>query len=301
MAVVALASAFGIFLFASPARAQTTSATGSSASASSGGSSSGGSSSTISPRVYPLLHTSPPALGYSGVQAPATPSSLDGVKAVPPAETNPVLHEGQQLFAVNCSSCHGLNAAGSSRGPNLLGLGSATVDFWVSTGRMPLAKASAQATEKPPRFDYQQAAAIAEYVNSLDPGGPQIPTVDTKTADIEEGFKLFSLNCAPCHTIVGAGDALTDGTYAPSLMPAKAFQVVEALRTGPGQMPRFGPGVISDQQAADIAAYVEYLHHPEDRGGLSIGKVGPVAEGFVAIIVGLGGLMMVIFWIGDRA
>lgn len=295
MAVVVLASAFGIFLFAGSARAQTTSASASS------DSSSGSSSSTVSPRVYPLLNTSPPALGYGGVQAPSTPSSLDGVSAVPPTETNPVLREGQQLFAVNCSSCHGLNAAGSSRGPNLLGLGSATVDFWVSTGRMPLAKASAQATEKPPRFDYQQSAAIAEYVDSLDPGGPQIPTVDTKNANLEEGFKLFSLNCAPCHTIVGAGDALTDGTYAPSLMPAKAFQVVEALRSGPGQMPRFGPGVISDKQAADIAAYVEYLHHPVDRGGLSIGSVGPVAEGFVAIIVGLGGLMMVIFWIGDRA
>jgi len=80
MSVVVLASAFGIFLFAGPARAQTPSTSASS------GSSSDSSSSTVSPRVYPLLNTSPPALGYGGVQAPSTPSSLDGVSAVPPTE-----------------------------------------------------------------------------------------------------------------------------------------------------------------------------------------------------------------------
>ena len=39
----------------------------------------------------------------------------------------------------NCSSCHGPEALGTQRAPNLQGLGAGTVDFWVSTGRMPLA------------------------------------------------------------------------------------------------------------------------------------------------------------------
>ena len=52
---------------------------------------------------------------------------------------------GRLLFAQTCSSCHGNEANGvdpsghATIGPNLQGVGAATVDFWVSTGRMPAA------------------------------------------------------------------------------------------------------------------------------------------------------------------
>src|ERR1700758_4169506 len=51
---------------------------------------------------------------------------------------------GHILFEQNCSSCHGTDAAGQAvspelQGPNLRGLGAGTIDFWLSTGRMPLA------------------------------------------------------------------------------------------------------------------------------------------------------------------
>ncbi|MHB8438628.1 MAG: cytochrome bc1 complex diheme cytochrome c subunit [Acidimicrobiales bacterium] len=210
---------------------------------------------------------------------------------------------GQQLFESNCSSCHGTNAFGTDRAPNLVGLGAATVDFWVSTGRMPLAISSQQPVQKPARFDRQQTLDIAAFVASLSPqNGPAIPTVSTRGASLADGNSLFVLNCAACHTITGAGDALADGYFAPSLHKATKQQIAEAIRTGPGNMPRFSTGEFTDQQVADIVAYVsQVIQHPDNAGGLGLGEIGPVAEGFVALLIGVGGIMLVAFWLGDRA
>ena len=211
---------------------------------------------------------------------------------------------GEALFQANCSSCHGPQANGKSGiAPNLQGLGAGTVDFWVSTGRMPLANTSTQATRKPPRFNRIQTLELAAWVQSLTPGqGTKVPLVKTASADLEAGGTLFTLNCAACHTISGAGDALAEGAFAPSLHLATPTQVVEAIRSGPGNMPRFGPGNITNTEARDIAAYVTgVLQHPNNSGGAGLGGIGPVGEGFVGLLIGVGVLMLVCFWIGDRA
>jgi ubiquinol-cytochrome c reductase cytochrome c subunit len=51
----------------------------------------------------------------------------------------------------------------------------------------------------------------------------------------------------------------------------------------------------------DVASYVQYLHHPRDRGGLPLGHLGPIPEGFVAWVVGLGVLLLAARLIGTRA
>jgi ubiquinol-cytochrome c reductase cytochrome c subunit len=212
---------------------------------------------------------------------------------------------GKVLFEANCASCHGADAYGSDRAPNLVGVGAATVDFWVSTGRMPLASSAIQAVRKPPRFTRTETLQIAAYVASLapvSPNAPSIPSVNTSVAGQADGLDLFVLDCAACHTVTGAGDALADGYFAPSLHIASRTQVAEAIRTGPGNMPRFGPGELSDKQVADIVSYVTgVIQQPDNRGGLGIGGIGPVAEGFVALLIGVGGLMLLAFWLGERA
>ncbi len=209
---------------------------------------------------------------------------------------------GHKLFEENCSSCHLPTAQGSAIAPSLLGVGPATVDFWVTTGRMPAATPlQIQAEEKPPRLTDKQAEEVAAWINSLTPSAPYIPDVHTKGADLTKGATLFALNCAACHTITGAGDALAFGTYAPTLHLATATQVAEAIRTGPGNMPRF-TGNLSDAQVRDIVAFVtSKIKHPQNAGGFGLGGVGPVTEGFVALLFGVGGLMLVSFWIGDRS
>jgi len=213
---------------------------------------------------------------------------------------------GRVLFESTCSSCHGTAALGSAVAPPLQGLGPATVDFWVSTGRMPLANPTTPPVQKAPRFDRHQTLEIAAFVSSLAPISPDypkgVPSVDTANANLSEGNSLFVLNCAGCHTITGAGDALARGDFSPSLHNATSTQAAEAIRTGPDQMPHFGPGNLSNKQVADIVAYVtKVVQHPNNRGGVFLGGIGPVAEGFVGLLVGVGGLMLIAFWLGDRA
>jgi ubiquinol-cytochrome c reductase cytochrome c subunit len=163
--------------------------------------------------------------------------------------------------------------------------------------------AAVEAERKPPKLTNLQALEVAAYINSLDPSVPAVPTPHLKGANVANGASLFALNCAACHTITGAGDALAFGTNAPSLQDKKvtAQQVAEAVRIGPANMPRFS-GNLSDTQVRDIVAYVTtYIQHPTNPGGAGLGGVGPVAEGFIALLLGVGGLALICFWIGERA
>jgi ubiquinol-cytochrome c reductase cytochrome c subunit len=65
-------------------------------------------------------------------------------------------------------------------------------------------------------------------------------------------------------------------------------------------MPVFGPDTLSDDDVTAIAAYVQYLRHPSDPGGLATGHIGPVSEGAVGWIIGFGLLLAVSRWIGTR-
>ncbi len=258
---------------------------------------------TTAPQLTTTATTAAPIarpVSVSGALKSAAPSNQSGLfyVSLPKAFEAP----GEAYFAANCSTCHGAEALGTTRGPNLQGLGAGTIDFWVSTGRMPLANSYIQATRKPTRFNRLQTLEIAAWVQSLTPGeGVQVPVVNTNHADLEAGNTLFTLNCAACHTITGAGDALMDGAFAPSLHLATNTQIIEAIRSGPGNMPHFSAGNITNTEARDIASYVSgVIEHPDNAGGVGLGGIGPVGEGFVGLLVGVGVLMLVCFWIGDR-
>jgi ubiquinol-cytochrome c reductase cytochrome c subunit len=171
--------------------------------------------------------------------------------------------------------------------------GAASADFYLTTGRMPAAQGPPyQPPRKQPAYSRPDIDALVAYVASLG-SGPPIPAVATAGADVAEGGVLYRANCASCHQSAGAGGALSYGQSAPHLKDATGTQVVEAMRTGPGEMPVFSEQTLSDQQANEIAAYVEYLRHPDDRGGAALGGNGPVPEGLVALVVGVGGLIAI--------
>jgi ubiquinol-cytochrome c reductase cytochrome c subunit len=117
---------------------------------------------------------------------------------------------------------------------------------------------------------------------------------------LSEGQSNFALDCAQCHPGVGSGGLLSKGNVVPGLRNANLTQVAEAIRVGPRPMPTFGPGQLSEAQVSAIAHYVQYLHQPTDRGGLGISHFGPVAEGFVGIVGGLGLLLVASRLIGNR-
>ncbi|HUQ63081.1 MAG TPA: c-type cytochrome [Acidimicrobiales bacterium] len=220
---------------------------------------------------------------------------------------NPLqLDEGRRLYLESCSSCHGpqgegARLSGGVAAPSLRGVGAASVDFYIATGRMPLADTNSQAVRKPPAFNDAQRAALVAYVTSLAPGGPPIPVVDLKGASLSAGAELFLTNCAACHNAAGVGGALSYGAFAPSLHPPTPVQIAEAQRIGPGNMPVFGPETLSDKQVDDVVRYVEYLQHPDDAGGAGLGHFGPIPEGFVGLLFGLGSLILFVAWVGTRA
>lgn len=215
------------------------------------------------------------------------------------------LDEGRELYETGCSSCHGPEGLGvvapdgSARGPSLETAGEAAAYYYLSTGRMPLANSEEQPQRKEPAYDEDEIAALVAYVGSLG-DGPAVPDVDTAEADLAAGGVLYRANCQACHSASGSGGALSYGRAAPRLSDATPTQVGAAVRVGPGQMPVFGPEIISDEELDDLAAYVEYLRSPEDPGGLPIGRTGPIPEGFVAWLVGMVALLALVAWIGTR-
>ncbi|MDP9020499.1 MAG: c-type cytochrome [Actinomycetota bacterium] len=208
--------------------------------------------------------------------------------------------EGRRLYQTGCVSCHGVDGVGASGGPPLEGAGAASAHFYLTSGRMPAAvPAGAQPQRKPPAYDPEEITALVAYVASLGEG-PEIPHVNLEEADVAVGGELFRQDCAACHSATGAGGAQSYGRIAPSLMESTPVQVAEAMRIGPGQMPVFGPERFSDEEVDEIARYVLFLQEVGDPGGVALGRVGPIPEGFVAIVIGLGATMLAAFWVGKR-
>ena len=72
------------------------------------------------------------------------------------------------------------------------------------------------------------------------------------------------------------------------------------MRSGPGQMPRFGDDIIEPEELDSIARYVTYLQEPDDAGGISLGRLGPIPEGMMAWLGGLGTLLVAAYFMGFR-
>lgn len=223
-----------------------------------------------------------------GSATPAPQSSAMAVKA------------GRSLFVQGCSTCHGLNLAGGAGGPSLLGVGQSAVVFQVGSGRMPLANGGAQAERKPPSYTIPQIDQMAAYIQAAG-GGPTLPAGSLTDGDLAKGGELFRLNCASCHNFAGSGGALTYGKYAPKLQPADARIIYSAMQSGPESMPKFSDGQLSVTDKKAITNYVRYITHAEQPGGSSLGKFGPVPEGLVIWLVGIGSLVVATLWIGNRA
>jgi ubiquinol-cytochrome c reductase cytochrome c subunit len=272
------------------------------------------------------------ALAAIGVIYAGFSPRTDRAEAQSAAQAAQDLKNGQQLFNKNCASCHGLNAEGTkdAKGkpiaPSLIGVGAASVDFQVSTGRMPAMSPGAQMPRKEPvpafntsiKTDYEDPKERAEaekqkaeaeknladlraYIASLG-GGPAVPpasAVDPKTGDVALGGKLFRTNCAQCHNFTGQGGALTGGKYAPPLSNSDVTptQMYEAMLTGPQAMPVFNDTTLTSQDKQAIISYLVQTREEPNPGGNGLGRIGPVTEGLAGWLIGIGLLVLAAMWI----
>ena len=186
-------------------------------------------------------------MAYGALTGPSSPASA----AVPGIVSPQTIAQGRELFTQSCSSCHGVNAQGTSQAPSLVGVGAAAVDFQVST----------------------------------------------TGANTALGQSLFITDCAQCHNFDGAGGALTNGKFAPALTQASNTQIFEAMLTGPEAMPVFANTTITPAQKRDIIDYITRLRAEPNPGGFSLGRIGPVTEGIVGFIGGIGVLVFLALWI----
>lgn len=233
-----------------------------------------------------LLGVVPSAFGVRDAQ---TQGSFD---LRPLLEQATEIQAGKSVFVARCASCHGEAGQGTALGPTLLDVGAAAADFELRTGRMPFSgPPGAQTVRKPPAFDDQTIRNLVAYVASLG-SGPSIPQPRVDVTTVSAGQHLFVANCAPCHGATARGGAVGGGALAPALDHATPVVVAEAMLIAPGQMPDFSGFSETDRNA--IVSYVAYLQRQPNPGGFSIGGIGPVPEGFVGWILGLGLILIVV-------
>ncbi|MBS4730260.1 c-type cytochrome [Mycobacterium sp. SM1] len=230
--------------------------------------------------------------------------------AVADESSSALLRTGKELYETSCVSCHGANLQGvHDRGPSLIGVGEAAVYFQVSTGRMPARRGEAQAErQERPVFDPAQIDALGAYVQANGGGPTVVRNPDGSIAqrslrgdDLGRGGDLFRLNCASCHNFTGKGGALSSGKHAPDLGPANEQQILTAMRTGPGNMPKFSDRQLSFDAKKDIIAYVKTVAEERSPGGYGLGGFGPAPEGMAIWIIGMVAVIGAALWIGARA
>lgn len=220
------------------------------------------------------------------------------VEAAPaPAAPEAEIVAGGAIYQRYCALCHnndgsGLPGTGVEAGPDLRGLPVAYLDLVIRTGRMPIVHRPVGAVEEE-LTDAQRVAVVAWMTDEFDLRGG-IPQV--LAGDAGRGQPLWLTNCAPCHSATGSGGISADGTIAPEVTDVDATGIVEALRVGPFEMPRFGDEVLGEQDAADIAAYVQELSDA-DTTPLGLSDIGRVYGGAVTGLLALamvGALLVVV-------
>ena len=233
-------------------------------------------------------------------RAAAADPPRSGIVHVPNTPGQSQVQRGAQLYAGNCSTCHGsagtgithrtqLSGAGglTGLGPSLKDVGALAADFYLRTGYMPLPRPGVQPWPSAVLFSDSELRALIAYVASLG-HGPQIPNPHPGRGNVADGLQLFTEHCAGCHQVSAEGGLVT-GAIVPPLLGISPVRIAEAVRVGPYVMPRFPKSQLTDGDLNSIVAYIQYANHPDDRGGWSLGRIGPVPEGlvtwFVAVVV----------------
>jgi len=134
--------------------------------------------------------------------------SILPVRAQEKPISNPVagkpaaIREGSSLFRANCSPCHGLNATGGGRGPDL------SANRWTHGGSdadiFRTITQGVAGTEMPANgFEDSEVWAIIAYLRSLSPPKQAV------SGDRAKGERIFAgSGCSACHMIKGRGGLL---------------------------------------------------------------------------------------------
>jgi mono/diheme cytochrome c family protein len=86
-------------------------------------------------------------------------------------------------------------------------------------------------------------------------------TTDVPAGNAENGKRVFTKNgCYECHGREGQGSTMTGPRIAPDPIPFDALS--NYVRKPGGEMPPYTAKVVSDQELADIYAFLQSRPHP---------------------------------------
>lgn len=204
--------------------------------------------------------------------------------------------DGEMLYLRDCAWCHAPNGEGTARGIDITEVGPASVQYTLTTGRMPIDHPRDAVRRSRPAYTDREIVAIVEHTRRFG-SGPEIPPLEPSVG-VAQGGELYRLHCAACHGSTGIGGAQSFGRVAPPVLDATAEEVAAVIVAGPGGMPSF-VGTFDDPEIAGITEYVAVLQDPPRRGIPIPGA--RVGEGLVAWLVGVVALVLTAAWMGKRA
>jgi ubiquinol-cytochrome c reductase cytochrome c subunit len=226
-------------------------------------------------------------LAWGAVAAGAQTAAPSPLGAPPPPFSpapfaSPAPGSGGDIFAANCSGCHGPQGQGNV-GP------SQEADAFPSLVAGMIARGGVQMPAFP-FLTHGQVLAVSDFVAT------QIADPVARTANAADGGVVFRLYCSGCHSETGRGGALVHSRNAPSLADYPAAEAIAAMIIGRSNMPIFAGTTLDVRQQTAVALYVETLEQPASPGGRGLGYIGPVAEGLVSF-AGLAVLLMLAGWL----
>jgi ubiquinol-cytochrome c reductase cytochrome c subunit len=126
---------------------------------------------------------------------------------------------------------------------------------------------------------YCSAAAVAFAIAlifcsarvSIVDAAQESKTPDAPSGNVENGKRIFTRNgCYQCHGREGQGSTMTGPRIAPDPVP---FDVLARyVRKPTGEMPPYTAKVMSDQELADIYAFLQSRPHPPSAKNIPILK-----------------------------
>jgi cytochrome c oxidase cbb3-type subunit III len=149
--------------------------------------------------VVLILSLRAPQVSLAAGQESETPQGPPASRTAPAAPADP--EQGKNLFDTNCSTCHGVNAAGED-GPDLRGvpaaLGDAAVENIIRRGIPGTAMVGFYTISE------KGAADIVAYLRTL-----STVTSEASSGDAQKGEALYnSSGCSACHMVAGQGGSI---------------------------------------------------------------------------------------------
>ncbi len=101
--------------------------------------------------------------------------------------------------------------------------------------------------------------------------GPACAQASAPAGNVENGKKLYvQVGCYQCHGYAGQGARMTGPRVSRTEFPFESFLV--QLRHPANQMPPYEAAVVSDQEAADLYAYLRQMPAPRDPNSIPLLK-----------------------------